>query len=113
MTHGGSCQSPKRLSAVELGPPKVSSTNVPNRSHEFYYRDSRYGPDFSLGSAVVFTPGLATACKILIEEDQSFYETGRHCQRYTHSHRQLQRQFTFHAGDQTMKHRYRRSAEED
>jgi hypothetical protein len=40
MTHGGSCQSPKRLSAVELGPPKVSSTNVPNRSHEFYYRDS-------------------------------------------------------------------------
>jgi hypothetical protein len=58
MTHGASRQSPKRLSAVELGPFKVSCTNVPNRSHECYLPRlvsrvtcliKRYGPDFFFG----------------------------------------------------------------
>jgi hypothetical protein len=42
MAHGGTWQSPKRLS-VKLGPSKVSPTNVPDRSRKFSSRDPSRG----------------------------------------------------------------------
>lgn len=68
MALGGSWQSPMRLSAVELGPFKVSCTNIPNRRRKFSSVETRAAscaifeppePNLFLDSPVILTPGLA------------------------------------------------------
>ena len=68
MALGGSWQSPMRLSAVELGPSKVSRSNIPGRKRKHLSADNRAAscavfepsePNHFFGFISNLTPGVA------------------------------------------------------